>query len=129
MAHPNVDLLNKGYDAFDKGDLDTIRALFTEDVVFHVGGHNQLTGDYRGIDEVFGFFGKIVELTGGTFKIERHAILADDEHGAVLSTSTAQRDGKSLSVKTVDVHHFSGDKVSEVWTLDDDQQAADAFFS
>ena len=61
MAHKNVDLLNKGYDAFDKGDLDTIRALFTEDVVFHVGGHNQLTGDYRGIDEVFGFFGKIVE--------------------------------------------------------------------
>lgn len=25
MAHPNVDLLRKGYDAFTNGDLDTIR--------------------------------------------------------------------------------------------------------
>ena len=40
MAHPNVDLLNKGYDAFDKGDLDTVRALFAEDIVFHVPGRS-----------------------------------------------------------------------------------------
>src|SRR2546428_7653130 len=84
MAHPNVELLQKGYDAFEKGDLDTLRELFAADIVFHTTGHSPLAGDYRGQDEVFGFFGKLVELTGGTFKIERHAVLADDEHGAVL---------------------------------------------
>ena len=128
MAHPNVDLLNRGYDAFEKGDLDTLRELFTGDIVFHVPGRNQLAGDYRGQDEVFGMFGRLVELSGGTFKIERHHVLADDSHGSVLSTVTAQRDGKSLSVKSVDVFHFSGDKVSEIWTLVNDQYADDEFF-
>jgi len=129
MAHPNVDLLNKGYDAFEKGDLDTLRQLFTDDVVFHVTGRSQLSGDYRGQDEVFGFFGKLVELTGGTFKLERHAVLADDEHGTVLSTATGERNGKSLSLKGVDVFHFAGGRVSEFWGLVEDQYAEDEFFS
>src|SRR5437867_4389749 len=113
MAHPNVDLLNKGYDAFDKGDLDTVRALFAEDIVFHVPGRSKLSGDYRGHDEVFGFFGELIQLTGGTFKIERHAVLADDEHGTVLQTTTAERDGKTLSVHSVDVQHIKDGKITE----------------
>src|SRR6266550_6290526 len=119
MAHPNADLLNKGYDAFDKGDLDTVRSLFADDIVFHVAGNSQLAGDYRGIDEVFGFFGKLVELSGGTFKIERHAVLADDEHATVLSTSSAERNGTSLTLKTIDVFHVADGKVTECWTLSD----------
>ena len=30
----------------------------------HAGGSNQLTGDYRGFQEVMGFFGKVMELSG-----------------------------------------------------------------
>ena len=129
MAHPNADLLNKGYDAFDKGDLDTLRGLFTDDIVFHVPGRSQVAGEYRGQDGVFGFFGKLVELSGGTFKVERHTVLADDEHGTVLSTTSAQRDGKSFSTKTVDSFHFRDGKVSECWTFAEDQYALDEFWS
>src|SRR6266550_2697781 len=128
MAHPNVDLLNKGYDAFEKGDLETVQGLFTEDAVFHVPGRSRLSGDYRGRDEVLGFFGQLVQASAGTFKIERHAVLADDEHGTVLSTSTAEADGKTMSVKTVDVFHFRDGRISECWTFADDQYAEDEFW-
>ena len=128
MAHPNVDLLNRGYDAFEKGDLDTLRELFAQDVVFHAAGRSQIAGDYRGQDEVFGFFGKLVELTGGTFKIERHAVLADDEHGTALTSVTATREGNTMTQNAVDVFHFRDGKVAEVWTLDSDQYAGDEFF-
>src|SRR5436305_179928 len=103
MAHPNAELLRKGYDAFEKGDMDTVRSLMAEDTVLHVFGRSEIAGDYRGQDAVFGFCGKLVERAGGSFKIERHAVLADDEHGAVLTTITAQREGKSLDVKAIDV--------------------------
>ena len=129
MAHPNVELLRQGYEAFEKGDLDTLRGLFADDIVFNVAGHSPLAGAYRGQDEVFGFFGKLVELTGGTFKLDVHSILADDEHGTVLSITTAQREGRSLTEKTVDVFHFADGKVTEVWTIAEDQQAGDAFFA
>jgi uncharacterized protein len=129
MAHPNVDLLNKGYDAFDKGDLDTIRELFADGIVFHIPGRNQISGDYRGKDEVFGFFAKLIQITEGTFKLDRHAVLADDEHGVVMSTATAERDGKSLSAKQVDVLHISNGKVTEYWAFSDDLYAEDEFYS
>jgi uncharacterized protein len=128
MAHQNVDLLNRGYDAFDKGDLDTIRELFSDDVVFHVPGDSQVSGEYKGQD-VFNFFGKLMELSGGTFKLERHACLADDEHGTMLSTITAERDGKKLTAKAADIFHFKNGKVSECWTLSADQDELDEFFA
>jgi len=28
MGHPNKDLIRRGYDAFRRGDMDTLRALF-----------------------------------------------------------------------------------------------------
>jgi ketosteroid isomerase-like protein len=128
MADDKVALLNRGYDAFGKGDLDTLRELFTDDIVFHVSGESQIAGDYRGQEDVFGFFGKLAELSGGSFRIERHAILADEEHGAVLSTVSAQRDGKQLRSNAVDVHHFDGDRIREVWTVILDQKAANEFW-
>lgn len=60
MPHPNAELLRKGYDAFSRGDLDTIRnEVFSADIVLHVAGRNLLSGEYRGVDAVFGFFGKL----------------------------------------------------------------------
>jgi hypothetical protein len=129
MAHPNVERLRKGYDAFNTGDLDALKDLFTQDVVAHEPGKNPFAGDYKGQDEVFGLFGKYAELSGGTFKVEPHSILADDEHGAVLSFGSAQREGKILNVRSVEVFHFQGDKIAEYWSLIDDVYAYDEFWS
>lgn len=46
--HSNVDLLRRGYDAFGKGDMDTLRDLLAENIVWHVPGSNILSGDYEG---------------------------------------------------------------------------------
>lgn len=129
MGHQNVELLRKGYDAFDRGDMDTIRGVFANDAVAHIPGRSPLAGDYKGIDEIIGVLGKLFELSGGTYKSETHAILADDEHGAVLGSQTAQRDGKRLNSKTVEVYHFGGGKITEFWSLTDDMYAEDEFWS
>ena len=50
MAHPNEELLRNGYAAFEKGDLDTLRGLFADDIVWHSPGKGPLACDYRGID-------------------------------------------------------------------------------
>ena len=66
MAHPNEDLTRRGFDAFGKGDVDTLRELFDQDAVWHVPGRSQLSGDHRGMDAILGNFAKTAELTGGT---------------------------------------------------------------
>jgi len=35
MAHPNEDLVRRGYDAFARGDMDTLRELFDPGIVWH----------------------------------------------------------------------------------------------
>ena len=127
--HPNVAQLRRGYEAFAKGDLDTLGELFDPGVVWHTLGHNPLSGDYKGQDEVFGFFGKVSELSGGTFQLDLHGVFADDEHGVVLVHARGERDGKTLDMNEVHVFHFKDGKTSEFWGFEEDQRAADEFWS
>lgn len=129
MAHPNEDLVRKGYAAFGSGDMDTIRELFADDILWHVGGRSPLAGDYKGKEEVLGFLAKTMEMTGGTFKLDVHDVLANDEHGIALTTATAEREGKRLNNRSVQVVHIQDGKLTESWLHAEDQYAADEFWS
>ena len=129
MAHPNEELTRRGFDAFAKGDVDTLRELTDQDAVWHVPGRNQLSGDHRGVDAILGFFAKTMELTGGTFRIEVHDIVANDDHAVALFVSRGQREGRTYENRNVVVQHLRNGKLVEVWLLSEDQYAADEFFS
>jgi len=129
MAHPNEDLLRRGYEAFGKGDMATIAGLFADDIVWHAPGNSPLSGDFKGRDSVLALFAKGAELSGGTLKVEVHDILANDEHGVALVRNTAQRGGKSLDNHAVQVFHIRGGKVVETWFHPGDQAATDEFWS
>jgi ketosteroid isomerase-like protein len=105
MAHPNEGLLRKGYEAFEKGDLDTLRQQFDPNIIWHSPGRNPLSGDHKGLDEVLAFFGRLLQETDGTFKTEVHDILANDEHGVVLVRNSAKRKGKSLAKRSQRLSH------------------------
>lgn len=129
MAHPNEDLLRRGYQAFAKGDADTLSGLFADDIVWHVPGRSPLAGEYRGREAVFGLFAKLAEMTGGTFKLDVHDVLAGDEHGVVLAVATAEREGKRLESRTTHVWHLRDGKATEFWSQAEDLYAADEFWS
>jgi hypothetical protein len=127
--HPNVALLRRGYEAFSKGDMATIAALFSEDAVYHVPGSHLLSGDHRGRDAVLGVLAKLGELSGGTLSIDVHEVLATDDHGVVLHWERASRQGKQLdSLETV-VYHLRGGKITEMWSFFYDQRTEDEFWS
>jgi ketosteroid isomerase-like protein len=127
--HPNAELLREGYAAYGTGDMNVLTELFADDIVWHVAGRSQLSGDYKGRDQVFGFFGKLMELSGGTSKIEVHDILASDEHAVAIVTGNATRAGKSFTGGDVHVFHVRNGQVVEFWDSPLDQYAADEFWS
>ena len=127
--HPNVQRVRDAYEAFGKGDLDTLGKMFDPGVVYHVGGQSPITGDYKGQDEVFGLFGKLFELSGGTLKLEVHDVLANDEHGVALVGMTAKRDDKSIDMNYTHVFHLKDGNVSEFWGFEEDQRRSDEFWS
>jgi len=127
--HPNVALLRKGYEAFAGGDIAAITELFAEDMVWHVPGNNLISGEHKGRDAVFAVFAKTMELTGGTFKIDLHDIVANDEHTVSLSRASASRQGKQLDLRGVDIYHIRNGKVTEWWSFVEDQRLDDEFWS
>jgi uncharacterized protein len=127
--HPNVELARRGYAAFATGDMATLAELLDDDVIWHVRGVGPLSGDYHGREEVFGFFGRLFEETGGTFRLDVHDILANDEHSAVLCTLSASRGGKSTEVPVVNVSHNRDGKITEFWAATTDPEATLDFWA
>jgi len=128
MAHPNEELIRGGFDAFGKGDLDTVGELFADDIVWHFPGASQISGDFSGKDAVLQWLGRSFELTGGTLKLELHDVLANDEHAAALTRVTAQREGKSLDDPSIQLFHVKDGKATESWIYPSDQRVSDDFW-
>ncbi len=128
MAHPNADLVRKGFEAFGAGDMATLDAIMADDAVWHASGAGVLSGDFVGKQAIFGNFALIPQETDA-FSQEIHAILADDEHAVALVNATATRRGNTATFAQMFVFHVEGGKTKEVWTTPIDQAAADAFWS
>ena len=128
-GHPNEELTRRGFAAFAKGDVDTLRELFDQDAVWHVAGRSQLSGDHRGMDAILGNFAKTAELTGGTFRIDLHDVVVNDEHAVAIYVTRAEREGRTLEARQVLVSHIRNGKLTEAWLMSEDQYAADEFFS
>lgn len=97
--HPNLSVMSRTLDAFRAGDLPALAELFAEDVVWRVPGTSFLSKDYHGQEEVFGFFGKLMELTAGTFRVESLDMLANDRGGVYVDRLTAEREGRTLDLR------------------------------
>ena len=130
MAHPNEDLVREGFAAFGRGDLDALRdQYFAGDIRWHIPGRSPVSGDYDGVAQVLGLFGRFFELAGGTLRLELHDVLANDEHAVALYTTRAEREGRRLEDNTVSTFHIRDGKVTEAWTQGTDLYASDEFWS
>ena len=127
--HPNVELTRRGHDAFARGDLAALSELLAGDVTWHVRGVGPLSGDYHGRDEAFAFFGRLAEETAGTFRLDVHDVLANDEHTAALCTLSASRGTRSVETPVANVSHVRDGKVTEFWAAPTDPQASIDFWS
>jgi len=122
-----VDLVQRGYEAFQTGDMDALRSLLARDVVWHAPG--QGAGEFHGVDDLIAEFGRKFQESGGTLRVTVNEIMEGDESVVVLARSTATRAGKSLDSPYAHVFHFSGDTVSEAWVIAYDQAASIAFWT
>ena len=113
--HPNATLFRRGYDAFNSGNMDTLRELFDQNVVWHVGGRDRFSGDKRGLDNTLAFFPELVQVSGGTFRLDVHDIVANDDHAIALVTSHIEVDGKPYDDIGAHAVHIRGGKVTESW--------------
>jgi ketosteroid isomerase-like protein len=130
MADSSADIIRSGYEAFGRGDVPAVLAMFADDISWHVGGRNPLAGVYTGHDEVLGFFGQLGERSGGTF----HLVLDDvfdngAETVAALVTETAEYNGKQLDETWIHLWRVRDGKATRFQGYAADDHANDEFWN
>jgi ketosteroid isomerase-like protein len=132
--HPNARLIEAFYQAqrrFYAGDDDTstLRGLLTDDIAWHVPGRSAIAGDYRGHDQVLGYFAARRKLTRASFRVEPHGLLADKHWVVQFATGRLERDGTVSRWETLGVYRIAHGKIAECWLLPFDQYQFDQIWS
>ncbi|WP_326579896.1 nuclear transport factor 2 family protein [Streptomyces sp. NBC_00487] len=128
--HPNATLVRKGYDAFMRGDMDTLRGLMASDCTHHVPGSHLLSGDYKGQDSIIGLYQRLFEETGGTFSVDLSHVCVDGRgHAVSVHRYTAERGGKRIEQNGCLVFRIVGEKFTDIDECQEDLDKESEFWS
>jgi uncharacterized protein len=129
-AEENAAIMRRAYEAFNKGDIDTLIEIFDDSIVWHLPGRSSFADDYQGRDATLAYFGQLGQETGGTFRAELQHLLADDDDRVVgIQRSSGERNGKRLDVGNCIVFQLRDGRVTDGREHFHDLYAWDEFWS
>jgi uncharacterized protein len=115
--------------AMAKGEIESAKTVFHEDVVYIVPGSNIFSGTYKGPDDVMGYFGRLMEATNGSYAITEMNWLVCANKVILETVNVASRHGKSLQWDEALMFEFTDGKKSRIEMFQANQNKLDAFFS
>jgi ketosteroid isomerase-like protein len=121
MSHALEQTIRGAYEAFGKGDIDGYLDACTDDFTFNVPGRSGISGIWVGRQGLYGLAGKVMTITGGTFREDVEDVLANDRHAVVLARHRFTRDGVSKDYLTAHVYEVRDGKLAACF-----EQARDA---
>jgi ketosteroid isomerase-like protein len=125
----NEDLVRQAYGLFGAGDMDSLKKMFTDDFVHHIPGSSQIAGDHNGPDAAVALYGKLFELSGGTFSVDVKGIESSGDKVAATHHATADRGDKKLDQDQTLTFTIAGDKIARIDDKNSDQSAYDDFWA
>jgi ketosteroid isomerase-like protein len=129
-AAENVATMQRAYDAFNTGDMNTLIEIFDEGAVWHLPVRSSMANDYQGRDATLAYFGQLAQKTEGTFRAELERLLGDDDDRVVgIQRSTADRNGKHLDVRDCIVFQLKDGRITDGREHFEDLYAWDDFWS
>jgi len=125
----NIAVIRRGYEAFAKGDIETLKTLFSTNATWHAVPAGILPGNYRGVQAILEFFGRLAQETEGTVRAELQTLAASGDHVFALHRNMGKRKGRTLDDKSVLVFKLDKGVVTEVGEFRFDLPAEAQFWS
>jgi len=114
--HPNALIAKRAWRAVSEADVDTLRMLWTEDIVWHVTTRNPWYGDHVGQDAILEYLANLGD-SGDAYNSSLEDVLASDERTLLFCSVSAERKGRSVESHYVILARLEGEKIAEVWTM------------
>jgi ketosteroid isomerase-like protein len=125
----NVELVRRGYTAFNAGDMATLSDLFAEDAVWHVAGSGVLSGTKQGRDAILAYFGELGARTQGHFQANVEDIVGGENHTVAIQQTHGEANGKTLDMPTVITFVVRDGQIAEGREFFEDTAMADDFWT
>lgn len=129
-ADKNLEIVRRGYAAFNAGDLQALAEIFAEDAAWHTPGRSSMAGDRKGQADVFALFGRFGSETAGTFKATLlHLLRGEDGSVVGVHRNTGERNGKRLDVGCCILFELKDGRVTDGREYFYDAHAWDEFWA
>ena len=125
----NVELVRRGYEAFNSGDMATLSDMFAEDAVWHVAGSGVLSGTKQGRDAILAYFGELGARTQGSFQANLEDIVGGENHTVAIQQTRAEGNGKTMDLATVIAFVVRDGKIAEGREFFEDTAKSDDFWT
>ena len=123
--HPNATLIREQAEAMKNGDMQATIDGLADDVVWHeIGSPEPIQGKAAVAARWAG-----MSDAGGSFSVELHDVVANDDHAVALVTATVSMGDQTFSYRSAEIYHMRDGKVTERWAFSDDTAAINAFFA
>jgi hypothetical protein len=125
----NIEHITQEYKAFCEGDFDAMGRMLAEEVIWHVGGRRQQSGDKLGREGALQFLRRLSTETHQNFRIQIHDVLANEEHIVVLCHVTSTMNDEVY--RADEVHVFRVDpagRITEAWGFTAESGGQGAFW-
>jgi ketosteroid isomerase-like protein len=127
----NIDLVKKLYEAFGKGDIDTIIGSLADQLVWRFDASSVIpyAGEYKTPDQVKdGFFGSLAS-TQKDYALKTDEFIAQDDKVVMVGSygATVDATGKRFDLPLVHVWRIQNGKVTRFLVFTDTAKVAEAY--
>ncbi|MBC7887300.1 MAG: nuclear transport factor 2 family protein [Ferruginibacter sp.] len=128
INHPNVKAIRNYQAAMANGDLENALTVFDPEVTYTVPGNNLLSGIYKGPQEVMSYLGRLMQLTGGSYRIsEMHWLVNEKEQVILFINNHADLNGRFYEWEETILFEFKNGKKYNIEHFQADQLGMDEF--
>jgi ketosteroid isomerase-like protein len=115
MEHENAQLYRRITEAFQGGDIDTVKGVLAPDVRWHEAGNPQVIEGREAVLQRLS--GTVQQLDGS---VDLHDVLGSDEHVvAMINVALRKPDGSEVAYPAVEVLHVNEGLITERWAFMD----------
>ncbi|MCC7161720.1 MAG: nuclear transport factor 2 family protein [Anaerolineae bacterium] len=102
--------------------------IISPDILWHVPGHNPVSGEYRGADYFQVMSARMAPLDRWEFRVE--CVMVNGDYVVTQIRLRGERKGRQIDTRGGHILRFGADnQIVEGWGFTEDQDALDDFFA
>ncbi len=121
----NLEAVRRAFEGIGSGDWDAVRAVVSEDVVWHIPGDSKIAGDAVGIEA---WAAKLQNLFTSGLNVELLNVMGAGDQVITVQRNSAATTGGELDILVLNLFTLADGKLSRMQTFPGDQYALDAFW-